>query len=1474
MAVRGKQILRPNGMVTDLARELMKSDMASFLKNVITDYNKGVGDSGQDHNLGLSTPVLSNVNSAEYDGDFPLGTSLCIGTHYDRKLNQFFWFLWNDSEAHQVWVYDAITNVATLILETFLFNFSPRDLITSINVIIANISVPDINVQDFQRLLYWTDGNNEPRVLNVDRAIAGEYPAVPNMRTLDQFMLVVQYPPLDCDFTTTLPNPDPAYLYNFVQNKLFQFRYRFHYEDGTLSVWSAISSLAYSIITSQNFVELNMSAGAGIVEKVELAFRETNIGDWKSYDIILRSDIVANVIYPYDNTTNTFTYQFFNNQQYNILDQEDTNRPFDFVPLKAKAQEFTEINNLLYGNILEGYNNIDPAELLKPAVNVNYEEYAPLTLAIALDINFSWTGTGTFTMELVQVPFDTGIVTVVHTWTVAHTDPSPHTYTASIAGVSFGDLIYVRIGTGNVNASIGTRELTGTYTNITNPQSCGTGDFDVTNTHSIGVVAGVTMTFDTVVDDDCATWSTSTNKDTVSNYTNTFHILKQGGVYRFGIIAYDAALRSTFVQLLDRGHVTIETIQENGAFQTNSITVDWNDMVLPDQFQFIKLCRTKNLVIDRTLGMGYLQTTIINVVFLMANNVAGNPVTDIIKNIEFNINPLITFNTDNYENTTTTYTWTQGDRIQFIRNGNGTYFTFANFGFLDVPLSTDPTTPNVNFRCEYTAELLTLVDNAWVQLYTPAKSEQTDIYYEIGDYIPLTQVPSFNIPAVTSTTINTFDTYPIFWNEPYVDDTVDDNGATPFEHHSVYATKIVPSNGEDIGKINVVNPDARQLWYPATIRWSFVYIPNTFYNGLSSFKEDNKKDFFREYGGITQLCVKYYELLLLQETNVFRVNIGRSLVTLADGSTQLVASSSFLSDPINIDGDFGCQNSESFIDADEFLFWVDTERAAICKSDWRSVVDIARESLFKSYAERKLKYISSYNANEYKTQTCTYDMTGMPPVTTADNFIKIQVNGVWHVLTPSGTITDAAGISGELNMAGDIGAFGSNGDLVTIYAPEFSYGDLILTSNEEAQEVDFTATLTCTLDFFNVLGGYDPKHKLYLDTFFNVNNKPSWTWDLSAGFTTGDAVDLIIEVQDSPVDFGNLAIESIDDIIYWLNLGLPPDTFSIINNGTTILVISNSGYAYGTLTIGEDTFEAIPNYKLCTYTATIPIGDIEPGGGHYPLDVNFIKNGNETVPVSVASDIELVDYFESLGFIWFGGTNNLLIMESTADVWASVTLLYESDDTVSFPFVTSDCNLLQNQYTNNEYNIAIARNETIAYSIREQFFKMYSYTPEYFCFNDGNLESLSLVSFKQGTPFFHNLNSVTTYNTFYDIETDQIITVVCNDQPNMEKRFLTISIDTKNKTSSINGTRYGGYAITTSDKMNSSIPIDSFKFLENFYYSVFYRNTSLGGTLFTGQPIRGTWSEITLVRDTELRTIYNELAKIIINFESSERTNR
>jgi hypothetical protein len=160
-------------------------------------------------------------------------------------------------------------------------------------------------------------------------------------------------------------NPFREVLFESVDYRTFQFSYRFVYDNNEKSVWSTKSIVPLPQQPTFNFTEndylnnarisLSVSTGGVNVQKIELAFRETTNGLTSDLYLITQVDkTVAGIL---DN--DIYTFQFYNDSIYSLLDIIETAQLQDWVPQKANAAELANGNVLLYSGITEGYEKTD-----------------------------------------------------------------------------------------------------------------------------------------------------------------------------------------------------------------------------------------------------------------------------------------------------------------------------------------------------------------------------------------------------------------------------------------------------------------------------------------------------------------------------------------------------------------------------------------------------------------------------------------------------------------------------------------------------------------------------------------------------------------------------------------------------------------------------------------------------------------------------------------------------------------------------------------------------------------------------------------------------------------------------------------------------------------------------------------------------------------------------------------------------------
>lgn len=860
------------------------------------------------------------------------GQNICIGTHYERTVNLFLWLNYNTAGQHQIQMYDATTNVYTTVVESPLLNFDYNHRISSTDLVIIN------NIQDGSTnyLFYWVDNFSGNRKINLQRAISGEYFNNFPLRytTPDQWLSNEKLPSY-----TTIINPtlqlDTNFQENFIANNSFQFAYYYGYDDGETSTLSDYTTLLYTtdylnppFNTMPNFIELaGISAGAENVYFVVLCFRIGNTGDWNSFQTIYRKDIVAGQLYTYDVIANTFTYNFYNNQTYTDIQATPQNNNYSLVPIRSGAQRFITNNILIYGDNTEGYNNLTAAQRAVPTIDITYTALsASPYLELIGSVTFHWTasGNGNFTVSLIHASA-TGLITITSEsaqW--VNTQPSDLVWVfgETIYNFSAGDKLYIETtaytnSAGVVNAQAG-RHFSGAYSNVT---PSGNGDFSVQGTGANGLTLGSNVSFDNIISDPQSTWSTVTNEDTIPNTTATISPqLKQGGTYKFGFILYDYLNRSTFVQASAQLELQIRNIVSTGGNSILGITWFWNGLVFPDWVKKVAICRTQNLAVLHEGGVGqskYIQWQVEGVTYLDANNNTV-PAAAATK-VEFNLSSLTTFDSNNFNITNTSYTFTQGDIVRFMTIGGRVFPSLL----IERQLRNNNT--DLNFIVDMDANLLGFTNGDIVELYTPNNTASADIYYEITPLMTLTGVTGNNQATTQTFTLNTFDTY-LIDRSTYCPIPSPANVTFNLFESPYRSDVIVGSWGEDTGRTNTVNNNASQIERQELVRYSLVYIQGTFINGLASFLTGNSVQGDSNFGAIRHfVCIKNV-LHWFQEDNVMYSLIAQSITFLQNGQPQYLTGDEVISKPQDTLGDYGCQDPETIVEKDNFVYFRDLKR--------------------------------------------------------------------------------------------------------------------------------------------------------------------------------------------------------------------------------------------------------------------------------------------------------------------------------------------------------------------------------------------------------------------------------------------------------------------------------------------------------------------------------------------------------------------
>ena len=172
---------------------------------------------------------------------------------------------------------------------------------------------------------------------------------------------------------------DNTINYNNLRGYLFQFRYRYVYDDNENSVWSCDSDLGLpqyddlpggyiggvfisiggmleNLQNTNNAIEVTLNTGATNVKQIDLAVRVGNTGIWKQVESFYKYDANGNMLI---SSNIPHVYIFRNDYDGDPLDQADTERLQDFVPQISKLNILAENNRLFDANYIQDFDNVN-----------------------------------------------------------------------------------------------------------------------------------------------------------------------------------------------------------------------------------------------------------------------------------------------------------------------------------------------------------------------------------------------------------------------------------------------------------------------------------------------------------------------------------------------------------------------------------------------------------------------------------------------------------------------------------------------------------------------------------------------------------------------------------------------------------------------------------------------------------------------------------------------------------------------------------------------------------------------------------------------------------------------------------------------------------------------------------------------------------------------------------------------------------
>ena len=330
-------------------------------------------------NVGALENVLGNTSVSSFVDD----SAVVIGSIRDQQLDRIFYFIAGRS-VDGIFEYNERTDSTRPILRsksrTGVLKFNVNNLITGVNLI----------GEDEDRLLYWTDGLNPPRKINIQRIfdrylgrIDGVVDDETGMRIHDPIteaeISVVKAPPLSPPSISSetsitraeeVGNNEDQLAEENLKEKFIRFAYRWKYVDNEYSAFSPFSDIPFNagrfkldrqtgaITSMENLIRsvaISVNTGPVDVVEVELLYIDTSssvvwvVESFNKANEGWRDSVDLSPNHPVEKPIN-----FSTNKLYRPLPQRELNRVYDDVPRIARAQDIIE-NRIVYGDFTNRY---------------------------------------------------------------------------------------------------------------------------------------------------------------------------------------------------------------------------------------------------------------------------------------------------------------------------------------------------------------------------------------------------------------------------------------------------------------------------------------------------------------------------------------------------------------------------------------------------------------------------------------------------------------------------------------------------------------------------------------------------------------------------------------------------------------------------------------------------------------------------------------------------------------------------------------------------------------------------------------------------------------------------------------------------------------------------------------------------------------------------------------------------------------
>lgn len=440
--------------------------------------------------------------------------------------------------------------------------------------------------------------------------------------------------------------------------------------------------------------------------------------------------------------------------------------------------------------------------------------------------------------------------------------------------------------------------------------------------------------------------------------------LKAGGRYGVGIMVKGDCGKQSAVYPIGDGYINIPKTQDVGKLRFCDFSYNGNGITLPSWAKCLQIVRTINL-------NPYQLQWVVDKIERTENG-----------NIKLTIQSLNDYNTRYFFQTNTVYQWFKGDRIEFIRNGDGTVFSVGANGILNYltisPFHDELISGVTDAPADFFNQLLIqddgrlngLEEGAVIELQRPNSSTTENIYYGICASI---EVKADGTLLNDTGVFSTFDTFIV--------NRTSGNFLGNFEHFSpsdFWGDPIIRIS--DTGKAYIQNQYETERRYGRNISINSPTIFNYFGDLVKTFNAP-------EQGDIIAMGIKDGQIIaaICQNDNFLAQSADELVRVGGDGIIRALPPDSIISDAEpKLFGAYGCQYPHigSIYFGDGYFTWTDVNNNARVVHDYSSAKDVAKGRV-QTYYRIRCQELETLNRNttnpldKYRFVTGFNTQTGM-----------------------------------------------------------------------------------------------------------------------------------------------------------------------------------------------------------------------------------------------------------------------------------------------------------------------------------------------------------------------------------------------------------------------------------------------------------------------------------------------------------------